>query len=92
MAGAPGVGYKIVATVTGLKGRCNAGHQVGDSFEISCYDTGGLCGWLYHDIFPHLSAFQFGGKFPWWEGDSIELECPDRYNLLTLKLERVTRE
>ncbi|MBW2596574.1 MAG: TIGR04076 family protein [Deltaproteobacteria bacterium] len=88
----PKVGYKVIATVTGLKGSCNAGHKVGDSFEISCYNTGGLCGWLYHDIFPHLSSFQFGGDFPWWEGDTIELECPDRFNLLKLKLERIKRE
>ena len=22
---------------------------------------------------------QFGGKYPWWDKDYIEVECPDRY-------------
>ena len=47
----------------------------------------GLCGFFYHDIFPYLSVMQFGGKYPWWDG-SIEVECPDRYNTVSLKIER----
>lgn len=91
MARDPGVGHKIVATVTGLKGTCNAGHFVGEKFELSCHNPGGLCGFFYHDLFPTLSVMQFGGNYPWGDPDSIELECPDRYNLLTLRLERVSR-
>lgn len=91
MATDPKLGNKLVATVVGLKGQCNAGHKVGDTFELSCWNTGGLCGWFYHDIFPHLSALQFGGNFPWWEGDAIELECPDRFNLLSIKVARSKR-
>jgi len=92
MAKDPGIGYKVVATVTGLKHNCNAGHNVGDSFEISCHNPAGLCGFFYHQIFPTLSAFQFGGKYPWWQGDAIELMCPDSYNLVTIKLERFNRK
>ena len=92
MARDSGFGYKVVATVIGLKGECNAGHKLGDKFEISITDSGGLCGWFYHDIFPHLSAFQFGVIFPWEKGDSIELECCDRVNLLKIKMERFKRE
>jgi uncharacterized repeat protein (TIGR04076 family) len=92
MANDPKVGNKVIATVISLKGECNAGHKVGDTFEVSCWNSGNLCGWFYHDIFPHLTALQFGGKFPWWEGDAIELECPDRFNLLTIKLERSKRD
>ncbi len=92
MAQDPGIGCKIQATITGVKGTCAAAHAPGDTFEISCYDTGGLCGFCYHHIFPDLSTFQFGGSLPWWEGDTIELACPDTYNLVTLKLERTPRE
>lgn len=92
MAHDPGIGFKIEARITGLKGTCAAGHRVGETFEISCYDAGGLCGFCYHHIFPDLSTFQFGGSLPWWEGETIELACPDIYNLLTLTLERVPRE
>ncbi len=32
-----GFGKKIKAEIIGLKGQCNAGHKVGDTFNISCY-------------------------------------------------------
>jgi len=92
MAKDPGIGYRVSATISGVKGSCSAGHQVGETFEISCHDPGGLCGFFYHDIFPNLSTFQFGGSLPWWQGDSIELQCPDPHNLVTIKLERSKRE
>ena len=91
MAKDPGIGYRVFATITGVKGRCNAGHQVGEKFEISCHNPGGLCGFFYHDIFPHVETFQFGGSLPWWEGDTIHLQCPDSDNLVTLMLTRSKR-
>jgi uncharacterized repeat protein (TIGR04076 family) len=39
-------------------------------------------------MFPNLSTFQFGGAMPWWQGDTIEVQCPDSNNLVTLKLTR----
>jgi uncharacterized repeat protein (TIGR04076 family) len=91
MAQDPGLGYKVVATVTEVKGHCNAGHKQGETFEIGCYNPGGLCGFFYHQIFPDLQTFQFGGNLPWWEGDTIMLQCPDLANLVTIKLERSKR-
>jgi uncharacterized repeat protein (TIGR04076 family) len=88
MAKDPGIGNKVVGTITGVRGHCDAGHQVGETVEISCHNPAGLCGFFYHDIFPTLSIFQFGGKMPWWKGDAIEVQCPDPHNLVTLKLER----
>jgi len=85
----PGVGNKIVATVIGSQGKCNAGHVLGDSFELSVHDADGLCGFFYYNLFPRISVMQFGGKYPWWtEGQTVfEAECPDRKNLITLQLE-----
>jgi len=91
MATDPGIGYKVVATVIEAKGHCNAGHRAGETFEISCHNPSGLCGFFYHDIFPALQAFQFGGNLPWWSGDTIQVRCPDPTNLVTLKLERRKR-
>ncbi|MFH1102814.1 MAG: TIGR04076 family protein [Pseudomonadota bacterium] len=88
MAEDPRIGYKITATIVGVKGECSAGHKIGDSFNISCHNPGGLCGFFYHDIFPGLSTFQFGGRMPWWKEDVIELQCPDHHNAVTLRLER----
>ncbi|MEE8399157.1 MAG: TIGR04076 family protein [Desulfobacterales bacterium] len=91
MAKDPGIGSKITATITGVKGNCSAGHKEGETFEISCHNTGGLCGWFYHDIFPSLSTLQFGGRLPWWQSDTIQLQCPDSLNLVTMELESVKR-
>jgi len=91
MAQDPGIGYKVVATVIESKGSCNAGHKEKETFEISCHNPGGLCGFFFHDIFPALQTFQFGGNLPWWSGDSVQVQCSDPGNRVTLKLERSKR-
>ena len=91
MAQDPKIGYRVEGVITGAQGSCSAGHVVGDVFEISCHNPAGLCGFFYHDIFPSLSTFQFGGSMPWWEGDTIEVACPDSGNLVTMKLTRSKR-
>ena len=50
--------YKVIATVTGLKGHCNKGHKVGDQAEVSIHETGGLCSLLFYEIFPTVMMFQ----------------------------------
>ena len=76
------------AEILSVKGECNAGHKAGDKLQVGCWDTGGLCGFFYHDIFPNLNVMQFGGEFPWGSADELVLECPDRENLVTIKLNR----
>ena len=92
MANDPGIGYRIVATVIEVGGHCGAGHKEGDTFEISCHNPAGLCGFFYHDIFPTLQTLQFGGKMPWWQEDSLIVGCPDTANQVKLKLERFSRD
>ena len=41
MAKDPGIGQKVMATIRDVKGKCGAGHQEGEAFEISCYNPGG---------------------------------------------------
>lgn len=82
--------YKIVGTIKDVKGRCNAKHEIGDEIELSGHDSGGLCGFFYHDIFPTIITLQFGGTFPWSQDpDIVELECPDRYNIVKIELKRI---
>lgn len=76
------------AKIISVKGQCNAGHKAGDKLHVGCWDTGGLCGFFYHDIFPNLTVMQFGGEFPWGSADELVLECPDRENAVTIKLNR----
>ena len=92
MAQDPGIGYKVVATVVQARGVCGAGHVLGDTFEISCHDAAGLCGFFYHHLFADLQTFQFGGTLPWWQQDEFEARCPDPANELTLRLRRSLRE
>ena len=91
MALDPGIGYKVTATVVESRGTCSAGHKAGDTFEISCHNPGGLCGFFYHFIFPDLQTFQFGGNLPWWDGDTIRVQRADTSNLVTLELHRESR-
>lgn len=85
------VGFRVVAKVTKVKGHCNAGHNVGDQFELSGHDTGDMCGFFYHDIFPYVIMLQFGGAFPpdWGDPDVVELSCMDKANEVTLELRRI---
>jgi uncharacterized repeat protein (TIGR04076 family) len=48
MANDPGIGYKVVAKVLSVKGTCWAGHEVGESIELSCHNPAGLCGFFWH--------------------------------------------
>ena len=82
------IGHRIVGTIKEVKGVCSAGHKVGDRFELSGYTSGGLCGFFYHDIFPTLTLLQFGGQYPWGDPDRVEVECPDRANVVTIELQR----
>lgn len=78
----------LKAQVLNVKGECSAGHRKGDTFVIGCYDSGGLCGFFYHDIFPSLSVLQFGGQYPWSPEGELEIECPDRQNAVTIRITR----
>lgn len=77
------------AEIISVKGECGAGHKVGDKLQIGCWDTGGLCGFFYHDIFPNVNVMQFGGNYPWDSADELTLECPDRAKAVTIRITRV---
>lgn len=86
------IGHPIVGTIKKVKGFCNAGHKKGDKMELSGHNTGGLCGFFYHDIFPYIIMLQFGGSFPAeWGGDQdvVELECMDKFNAVKIELRRI---
>jgi len=88
------IGFRVIATVKEVKGHCNAGHKVGDQFELSGHNTGNMCGFFYHDLFPYVIMLQFGGGFPpeWGNPDVIEMSCMDRMNEVTIELQRVREQ
>jgi uncharacterized repeat protein (TIGR04076 family) len=85
------IGYRVVGTIKGVKGSCSAGHKVGDQLELSGQSAGGLCGFLYHSVFPYLIMLQFGGGYPaeWGDPDVIEVDCVDKMNTVTIELRRI---
>jgi uncharacterized repeat protein (TIGR04076 family) len=87
----PRVGYRVLGTIKGVKGSCNAGHKVGDKLELSGHSAGGLCGFLYHQAFPYIIMLQFGGGFPaeWGNPDIVELDCLDKSSAVTVELKRI---
>ena len=91
MTKGPAIGSKITATVKHVKGHCDMEHKVGDTFEPSCFDSDGLCGFFYHQIYPDLQTLQFGGQMPWWGEDTVEVGCSDMANQVTLVLKRTPR-
>ncbi len=77
-----------IAKVVGQKGRCGAGHKVGDTFELNTHKTSGICGWCYHDLFPTLCTLAFGGNIPWQDSKEFKYDCPDRENPVTFVIRR----
>jgi uncharacterized repeat protein (TIGR04076 family) len=50
------IGYQVIGTIKEVKGHCNAGRKIGDQIQLSGHNTGGLCGFLYHEVFPYNYA------------------------------------
>lgn len=88
MAATPEGFAKFQVEVVATKGECQAGHLKGQVMELSCWDAGGMCGFFYHDIFPTVQTLQFGGTIPWAPDGKITLECPDRFNAVTIELKK----
>lgn len=86
-----GIGDRVVGIIKSVKGTCSVGHQQGDRLELSAHNTGGLCGFLYHQAFPYIVMLQFGGGFPaeWGGPDVVELDCIDKSNQVTIELRRM---
>jgi uncharacterized repeat protein (TIGR04076 family) len=90
MADVERVGFRVMARISEVKSFCTAGHKAGDKLELSAFDSGGLCGSFYHDIFPSLVMLQFGGSYP--ENGGIRTcwgNCLDKTNNVSLQLRRI---
>jgi uncharacterized repeat protein (TIGR04076 family) len=93
MANLPRVVLKIVS----VKGTCNAGHKVGQEFDLSKEFTLGyredgkaLCPSAFHAVFPAWRVLRFGGEMPWEENkDLAHVACPDPVNPVVMELKRI---
>lgn len=91
MAVTPPGNQVLEAEIISALGPCHAGHQVGDKLTLSCWDTGGLCGFFYHNIFPALSVMQFGGGYPWSPPGQTTVRCPDPGVVLTMVIKAAAK-
>ncbi len=84
------IGHRVIGTIRAVKGSCSVGHLPGDQIDLSGHDSGGLCGFLYHQAFPYIIMLQFGGGFPpeWGGPDVVRLDCLDKTNMVTIELRR----
>lgn len=80
---------RIIAKVISQKGTCEAGHRVGDEFEIGQTTSEGMCSWAFYTIFPFAEPLEFGASFPWEKGKSkARVACPDPDNPVIFELRR----
>ncbi len=89
--------YKIVLTVTDVKGEC-ALHKLGEKIEIK-FPRGpneravDLCPMALTGFFYKCYGMLFGGQFPWHEDpDTFVACCPDFENLVTFEIKRIPLE
>jgi len=84
--------YRVFIEVLGIERNCMWGHKVGDKHEIDPFNVGGICGYLYWEIYSFINLLYTGGGMP-WEGDKniVHGTCPDPYDLLSYRLIREKR-
>lgn len=81
---------KLVASVVSQKGTCEAGHKMGDEFDVRGPTPYGMCPFAFYAMFPFLVALQYGGSFPWEKDpDKSSVACPDPANPVVFELRRI---
>ncbi len=59
---------------------CRFGYKVGDSWDVSIWESSDLCGLAYHNFFHDIAMFQSEGEAfykPQGERDKLVRLCPD---------------
>ena len=84
--------YKIVASVIRQEGRCQFGHQVGDSVVFDGETIQGrVCMSALCSFMPKVFALRYGADFPWLKDDKdvARHACPDYKNPVVFELRRM---
>jgi uncharacterized repeat protein (TIGR04076 family) len=65
-------------TIKKVNGECPYGHRQGDTHRVTAMNTDGLCGSLYHTLYPAVMSLQYHGNAP-WENDKNRFQalCPE---------------
>ena len=79
----------IMARVVSKKGKCEAGHEIGDEFIVGQTTPPGMCSWAFYALFPFAEVIQFGGSFPWeTRPGTAVVACPDADAAVVFELRR----
>jgi uncharacterized repeat protein (TIGR04076 family) len=80
---------KLTARVIKQEGTCEAGHKVGDEFEVGEMTPPGVCSFAFCALWPFAVGLQSGGTYPWEKDpDKSVVACPDPDNPVWFELER----
>jgi uncharacterized repeat protein (TIGR04076 family) len=91
--------YKLTGKIVDVKGKCEAGHEVGEEIDLTLFAKNShpkglkLCPFFMDAIFPYLCVMQFGGQFPWEKDPNVFVaECPDFETGVKIRIERIPVE
>lgn len=85
--------YDVIAKVISQKGRCVAGHKVGEELLITQLTPTKMCNYAFQSCYPFITTLQFGGVFPWEKDpDKAIVACPDADNPVVFELKRIKAE
>lgn len=85
--------YKVYITVISQRGRCAAGHKVGDVIEVTgpLITKGSICNSALVAIFPEILALRLGAEIPWAKEGKVKVACPDAENPVIFEIYRGER-
>ena len=83
--------YPVRITVVSQRGKCEAGHKVGDAWLVEESKTpGGVCMGAFNVIGPNVRVLRFGGEYPWSQDkDATLAACPDAENPVVFEIRRM---
>jgi uncharacterized repeat protein (TIGR04076 family) len=83
----------VEVSVKSKKGKCAAGHRVGDNIVFDGKTVkGNICYSALMVLLPKVYAMRYGAKFPWAKDkDVICNACPDAENPVVFEIRRVKK-
>ena len=84
--------YIHFVEIIDVENSCAWGHEPGQKFEIDPFNAGGVCGYLFANVYDFLNLYFAGADLPWeFEKDIMHSVCPDSYNQVSFRLIRKKR-
>jgi len=81
--------YAVIVTVKSQKGKCSAGHKVGNKAVFKGLKLEGyICPSAFDVLYRYIYALKMGAEFPWAKGEVITVACPDAENPVVFELRR----